>query len=118
MNIAHRVIQGGVSAADRATFVTDFQNGVFPVMVVQQVAGSEAITLTRAATSILVDHDLKATAYTQFIHRTWRQGQAQETTHIDLVFGDVQGQVLSTIHRGRSFDQNTRDQLEAEYRQG
>ena len=114
--MTYRVIEGGVPAEDRGVFCKEFQAGAFRVMLLQQVAGSESVTLTAAATSALLDHDLKATAYTQYIHRTYRQGQKRESEHYDMVFGDRQAELLAMIQRGRSFDQVTRDKLEQQAR--
>lgn len=116
LGITYRVIEGGVPADHRGTFCEEFQAGAVRVMLLQQVAGSESVTLTAAATSVLLDHDLKATAYTQYRHRTYRQGQKRESEHFDHVFGPRQEALLALIQRGRSFDQTTRDKLEQEAR--
>lgn len=114
--VSFRTIHGGVDGATRGEYVEAFQSSDVRVMLVQQVAGSESIQLTAAATSMLVDLDNKPVAYTQFIHRVYRQGQTEETEHIDMIFGSVQARLLSNIQNGRGFDQTLRSDLEAEVR--
>ncbi len=110
--IDYRLIRGGVSKEDRTEFIEGFQDGKFRVMLLQQVAGSESVTLTRAAVSILMDHDWSPITYTQFIARTCRQGQTQECDHYDLVFNELQHQIVQRLLRGEAFDAEARAQIE------
>ena len=115
-----RVIRGGTPSKDRTTFVEEFQeddNNVL-VMVVQQEAGSEAISLTKACFSILMDHSWKPWCYTQFIHRTYRDGQTRDVEHIDMTFGRFQEYVLKRIARGEAFDADVRREIEAQWLTG
>lgn len=109
----YRVIRGGVSAKDRSTFEDEFQAGIFRVFVVQQVAGSEAITCTKATTSFLVDHDVSPVPYTQYLARTARTGQLQETDHYDLSFVELQTERIHALRRGEEFDATIRRAIEA-----
>jgi SNF2 family DNA or RNA helicase len=115
--IDYRLIRGGVPARQREKAKNEFQAGQFRVMLVQQIAGSESITLTRAATSILLDHDLSPITYTQFLGRTARQGQDRECQHYDLAFNLIQQDRILALRRGEDFDAETRRELENVYHQ-
>ncbi len=108
----YRLIRGGIDKKERARHINEFQAGKFRVMLLQQVAGSESVTLTKARYSILVDHDWSPITYTQFIHRTYRRGQKQKTEHYDLTFNDIQTMVLKRLLKGESFDAGVRQQIE------
>jgi hypothetical protein len=112
MKVSYRIVEGGTPIKDRQQFVEDFENDKFQVMLLQQVAGSESVQLTRASTSILVDHDWSAISYEQFLARTYRQGQKRECEHFDLSFNTVQAEVIRKLVRGCSFDAETRAELE------
>lgn len=112
MGITYRAIRGGVKSSDREKFIDEFQDGKVDVMVVQQVAGSESITLTRAADSVLLDHWVSPDCYTQYQARTRRVGQVRETCHYDLAFGDYQGEQVARLRRGESFDEHVRHRIE------
>jgi len=106
------VIDGTVSAKERSTLTARFQAGEIDYMVVQQVAGSESITLTRAATSFLIDHSWSPIHYTQYLARTCRTSQTRECEHYDLAFGRLQSEIVRTLQRGEAFDTRTRARLE------
>jgi hypothetical protein len=107
-----RVIDGTTESSLRGQYTKEFQSGEIDYMVVQQVAGSESITLTRASTSFLVDHAWSPIVYTQYLARTCRTGQNRECDHYDLVFGELQARVVKTLQRGEAFDINVRSRLE------
>lgn len=109
---AYRIIRGGVNEKDRTEAENMFQKGAIDFMVVQQKAGSECITLTRAATSFLVDRDNSSLTYTQFLARTSRQSQTRECDHFDLIDNPIQAQQLSNLRRGNDFDAETRKLIE------
>lgn len=111
--VTYRLIRGGVSLKDRKAFVADFQKGRIRVMLVQQVAGSESVTLTRAAMSLLIDHSLSPDVYSQFLGRTRRQGQKRECEHFDYAFNSTQVERILALRRGESFDAETRHALES-----
>lgn len=115
LGVPHGVIRGGVDGAVRGELTDQFQAGAIRAMVVQEVAGSESITLTRAMTTILVDHDWKATPYSQYLGRTRRRGQTRVTHHWDLSFNPVQGLVVQRLRRGDDFDAETRKHMEEVY---
>jgi hypothetical protein len=117
---SYRLIRGGTPVKERIAYEAEFQeeNSKVLVMLVQQEAGSESITLTNAATSVLLDHSWKATAYTQYIHRTYRIGQTRETEHYDYVFGALQEFVLQRLSRGESFDAAVRMEIEKRWMSG
>lgn len=110
--VSYRLIRGGVSNNDRKIFIEDYQAGKYQVMLLQQVAGSESVTLTKSRRSILIDHDFNPISYTQFIHRVYRRGQKQKTEHYDLVLNDVQASLLTKLKKGEAFDSSVREQIE------
>jgi len=110
--IEYQLIRGGVPANDRTKFIADFQAGKFQVMLLQQVAGSESVTLTEAANSILLDHDWNPITYTQFLARTCRIGQDEECDHYDLSFNAIQTEIIKKLVRGEAFDAEARAELE------
>jgi hypothetical protein len=112
LGISYNVIDGRVKSKDRGALIKDFQDGKIRVMILQQAAGAESITLTHSNTSILLDHNWSAATYTQFIHRTYRTGQKEDCEHYDLQFGRIQERVVSRLRRGQAFDQNVRGELE------
>jgi SNF2 family DNA or RNA helicase len=116
-SISYRMIRGGARAKDREEWKNEFQAGKVRVMLVQQIAGSESITLTKASNSILVDHDLSPIPYTQFMGRTARQGQTKECTHYDLAFTAIQVERIVALRRGEGFDTETRTALEGAWAQ-
>jgi SNF2 family DNA or RNA helicase len=114
--IDYRLIRGGVSSKERNKHIEGFQNGEFRVMLLQQVAGSESVTLTRASYSILIDHDWSPITYTQFLARTCRQGQTDECTHYDLAFNPLQSEIIKKLVSGEEFDAQTRKAIESKVR--
>jgi len=112
--IDHRIIRGGVDYRDRMAFEADFDTGKFRVMLCQQVAGSESISLVRASTSIIVDAANSPIPYTQFLARTCRQGQNRECEHYDLAFNQIQVEWIARLIRGEEFDAAARARLETE----
>lgn len=106
------LIDGTVPAKERGRLAKAFQDGDIDYMVVQQVAGSESITLTRAANSFLIDHSWSPIFYTQYLARTCRTSQTRECEHYDLVFGALQAEIVRTLQRGEAFDVRVRTQLE------
>lgn len=107
------VIDGSVSKKVRPRLEQAFQEGDLDVMLLQQVAGSESITLTRANISVTVEHDLAPHVYTQFRGRTRRVGQDRECIHYDLAFNSVQVDRVQALRRGEEFDTETRKAIEA-----
>jgi SNF2 family DNA or RNA helicase len=110
--ISFRLIRGGVSAKLREEYVKDFQGGKFQIMLLQQVAGSESVTLTKACKSILLDHDWSPVTFGQFLKRVWRQGQENECVHYDCVFNSIQEYIVETVASGEVFDSEIRAKLE------
>jgi Helicase conserved C-terminal domain len=113
--IDYRCIRGGVDEAERNEIVNDFEAGKFPVCLLQQAAGAESITLVKATTSILIDHNWSSAIYTQFTARNYRIGQTEFCEHYDYVFGSMQAHVVKRLKRGEMFDSRVREQLESEY---
>ncbi len=109
------MIRGGVEADERKKIVADFEAGKYRVCLLQQAAGAESITLLRATTSILIDHNWSSAIYTQFMARNYRIGQTEFCEHYDYQFGAMQGEVIRRLRRGEQFDSRVRSQLEATY---
>jgi hypothetical protein len=116
LKISHHIIRGGVSPEDRAVFEDAFQRGEVQVMLVQQKAGSVSITLTRAATTVLLDATNSPIDYEQLLARTCRQGQKRDCYHYDLIFGAMQSKLLTALKRGCMFDSTVRIELERQFR--
>lgn len=112
---SYNVIRGGVNVDDRKAFINEFQAEKVRVMVLQQAAGAESITLTNASTSMLLDHNWSAAVYTQFLARTHRIGQKNECEHYDFEFGRMQEIVVRRLRRGEAFDARVRAELEAQF---
>jgi hypothetical protein len=112
LGVKFHIIRGGVSSEDRDVYKKEFQDGKVRVMLLQQKAGAESITLTRASTTMLLDHDWSPPVYTQFIHRTYRSGQTEKCEHYDMIFGMMQTQVVRRLRRGKRFDAQVRAELE------
>ena len=110
--ISYRLIRGGIGIKDRDTFVREFQEGKFRIMLLQQVAGSESVTLTNAFFSVLLDADWSPITYTQFMRRIWRQGQDTPCVHYDLAFNTLQSQIITKLASGVAFDAETRHEIE------
>jgi hypothetical protein len=84
-------------------------------MLLQQVAGSESITLTASHISALVDHATSPTIYSQYVGRTRRVGQKEECLHYDLCFGGFQCHIVNRLYDRRAFDKEIRNELEKLY---
>jgi SNF2 family DNA or RNA helicase len=115
--LSYRLIRGGINSNTRTDSIQEFQDDKVRVMLLQQVAGSESVTLTNACNSVLIDHDWSAITYTQFLARTCRRGQTKECNHYDLVLGPFQTAILQKLRAGERFDDETRTQIEAIYNQ-
>lgn len=113
--ISFEIIRGGVSDDERRRIVDEFEAGKFQVCLIQQAAGAESITLVRATTSILIDHNWSSAIYTQFMARNYRIGQTEYCEHYDYAFGTMQQQVIRRLKRGELFDSRVRGQLESVY---
>ncbi len=115
MNKKFGVIDGTVPKLERSRLIKAFQDGEIDYMVVQQQAGARSMTLTRAATSFLLDHAWSAIIYTQFLARTYRTGQKRPCEHYDLALGLAQLTLLRNLTRGEDFDTRVRTELENIY---
>jgi hypothetical protein len=113
--IEFRIIRGGTSTKERDEYQKEFQDGKVRVMLMQQAAGADCITLTHSSTSILIDHNWSPSVYTQFIHRTYRGGQKEECEHYDYTFGRMQETVVRRLKRGERFDAQIRTKLEKQF---
>lgn len=114
LGVEFRLIRGSTDKKDRKIYNDEFQAGKFPIMLVQQRAGSESVQLHRAHWSMLVDHGLSPITYEQFIGRTWRQGQKEACMHIDMCFVTFQRAMVKNLIAGDEFDTQVRQLLERE----
>lgn len=110
--ISYAVIDGKTGVPERKRIVEAFQNGALSYIIAQQVAGSESITLTRASTSILVDHHWGAAQYSQFLARTHRISQTRLCEHYDYAFGHLQKLIVENVQKGERFDSQIRERIE------
>lgn len=85
--ITYGIIDGSVSAEDRAQVVKDFQAGKLRVIFAHPASASHGLTLTAGTTTIWASPTYNAEHYQQFCRRIYRAGQTQrtETIHISAV---------------------------------
>jgi SNF2 family DNA or RNA helicase len=110
------VIDGDTSLKVRAALKDEFQAGTLKYLVLQQIAGSESITLTAACISTLLDICFDPVPYSQFLGRVRRLGQDRESEHYDMTFIGLQSEMLGRVRRGQKFDTETREELEKRFR--
>ena len=83
--IPHGILTGGVSQADRAKAVQDFQAGHLRVFAGTIKAGGVGLTLTAASTVIFIDRDWSPSINGQAEDRLHRIGQKEAVEVIDLM---------------------------------
>jgi len=77
--ITYGVIDGGVSARQRETVVTNFQAGLIKIIFAHPASAAHGLTLTRGTTTIWASPTYNAEHYTQFNKRIYRIGQKHKT---------------------------------------
>lgn len=97
-NITNEVIQGDVSATQRATIINQFQNMTDPrVLVIQPQAASHGVTLTAANTVVFWSPVMSVETYLQCIARMDRVGQKNKMTVVHLQGSDVEKRMYAML---------------------
>jgi SNF2 family DNA or RNA helicase len=90
-NIPNAIINGPVSATERANIINQFQTMDDPrVLVIQPQAASHGVTLTRADTIVFWSPVLSVETYLQCIARIDRYGQKNKMTVVHLQGSEVE----------------------------
>ena len=97
-NINNQVIQGSVSATQRASIINQFQSMDDPrVLVIQPQAASHGVTLTRADTVVFWSPVMSVETYLQCIARMDRVGQVNKMTVVHLQGSDVERKMYKML---------------------
>ena len=106
-NITNDVINGSVSANDRANIINKFQTQDEPrVLVIQPQAASHGVTLTAADTVVFWSPVMSVEVYLQCIARIDRVGQKNKMTVVHLQGSDVEKRMYAML-QGK-VDQHTK----------
>jgi SNF2 family DNA or RNA helicase len=97
-NINNQVIQGSVSATQRASIINQFQSMDDPrVLVIQPQAASHGVTLTRADTVVFWSPVMSVETYLQCIARMDRVGQINKMTVVHLQGSEVERKMYKML---------------------
>jgi SNF2 family DNA or RNA helicase len=97
-NITNEVIQGDVTATQRANIINQFQNMEDPrVLVIQPQAASHGVTLTAANTVVFWSPVMSVETYLQCIARMDRVGQKNKMTVVHLQGSDVEKKMYAML---------------------
>ena len=97
-DISNEVINGSVSATDRAHIIQRFQNMDDPrVLVIQPQAASHGVTLTRADTIVFWSPVMGVETYLQCVARMDRVGQKNKMTVVHLEGSDVEKRIYKML---------------------
>jgi SNF2 family DNA or RNA helicase len=97
-NINNQVIQGSVSATQRASIINQFQSMDDPrVLVIQPQAASHGVTLTRADTVVFWSPVMSVETYLQCIARMDRVGQVNKMTVVHLQGSEVERKMYKML---------------------
>jgi SNF2 family DNA or RNA helicase len=97
-NITNEVIQGDVTATQRANIINQFQNIKDPrVLVIQPQAASHGVTLTAANTVVFWSPVMSVETYLQCIARMDRVGQKNKMTVVHLQGSDVEKKMYAML---------------------
>ena len=106
-NITNDVINGSVSANDRANIINKFQTQDEPkVLVIQPQSASHGVTLTAADTVVFWSPVMSVEVYLQCIARIDRVGQKNKMTVVHLQGSDVEKRMYAML-QGK-VDQHTK----------
>lgn len=97
-NITNHVINGDVSAGDRANIINQFQNQDEPkVLVIQPQSASHGVTLTAADTVVFWSPVMSVEVYLQCIARIDRVGQKHKMTVVHLQGSDIEKRMYAML---------------------
>lgn len=96
--ISNEIINGEVSATDRASIINRFQTMDDPrVLVIQPQAASHGVTLTRANVVVFWSPVMGVETYLQCIARMDRVGQVNKMTVVHLQGSEVERRIYSML---------------------
>ena len=97
-NISIEIIQGSVSATQRANIINQFQSMENPrVLVIQPQSASHGVTLTRADTVVFWSPVMSVETYLQCIARMDRVGQVNKMTVVHLQGSEVERKMYAML---------------------
>jgi SNF2 family DNA or RNA helicase len=97
-NISNEIINGPVSATERANIINKFQTMDDPkVLVIQPQAASHGVTLTRADTVVFWSPVLSVETYLQCIARMDRYGQKNKMTVVHLQGSEIEKKMYKML---------------------
>jgi len=97
-HISNHVIQGDVSATQRASIINQFQSMDEPrVLIIQPQSASHGVTLTRADTVVFWSPVMSVETYLQCIARMDRVGQVNKMTVVHLQGSDVERKMYKML---------------------
>lgn len=97
-HISNHVIQGDVSATQRANIINQFQSMEEPrVLVIQPQAASHGVTLTAANTVVFWSPVMSVETYLQCIARMDRVGQVNKMTVVHLQGSEVEKKMYAML---------------------
>jgi SNF2 family DNA or RNA helicase len=96
--ISTEIINGSVSANDRARIITQFQSLDDPrVLIIQPQSASHGVTLTRADTIVFWSPVISVETYLQCIARIDRYGQKNKMTVVHIQGSDVERKMYAML---------------------
>ena len=96
--ITTEIINGSVSANDRARIITQFQSLDDPrVLIIQPQSASHGVTLTRADTIVVWSPVISVETYLQCIARIDRYGQKNKMTVVHIQGSDVEKKMYAML---------------------
>jgi len=96
--ISNEVINGAVSATDRASIISRFQSMDEPrVLIIQPQSASHGVTLTKADTVVFWSPVMSVETYLQCIARMDRVGQVNKMTVVHLQGSDVERKMYKML---------------------
>ena len=97
-NISNEIINGPVSATERANIINKFQTMDDPrVLVIQPQAASHGVTLTKADTVVFWSPVLSVETYLQCIARMDRYGQQNKMTVVHLQGSEIEKKMYKML---------------------
>jgi len=97
-NISNEIINGAVSATDRASIISRFQTMDEPrVLIIQPQAASHGVTLTRANVVVFWSPVMGVETYLQCIARMDRYGQQHKMTVVHLQGSDIERKMYKML---------------------
>jgi SNF2 family DNA or RNA helicase len=97
-HISNQVIQGDVSATQRANIINQFQSMEEPrVLVIQPQSASHGVTLTAANTVVFWSPVMSVETYLQCIARMDRVGQVNKMTVVHLQGSEVERKMYTML---------------------